>query len=241
MNSLEATADYIGQIKREFESELPQDFPDVPKHILTCLNGLEDSSAELTQLLVASRKKLCKLFEPKIMTFLGGLLATNTKRPVVHYELTEQMFTMNEANDPFAHHFVVCMRDLLGSFQGTLSTTNYSRLVEMTGAMTAEILETKWFQARHVRFNQLGALQFDKDLRVLTSFFSEHCDCREVFAVLTQIAVVLNVDAPDDVLDSFGRKSRGVDWKLSAARVKEVLSRRVEFTDSAINQLNLAL
>lgn len=240
MNSLEATADYIVQIKREFEDELPQDFPDVPKHILTCLSGLEDSSTELNQLLVASRKKLCKIFEPKITTFLGGLLTANSKRPAVQYELTEQMFTFNEANDPFAHHFVVCMRELLGSFKGTLSVTNYSRLVEMAAVCTTEIIE-KWFASRYVRFNQLGALQFDKDIRVLSSFFGESCDCREVFAVLTQTAAVLSVDSPDDVLDSFGRKSRGVEWKLSAARVKEVLARRVEFADAAINKLNLSL
>lgn len=240
MNSLETTAEYIAQLKREFENELPQDFPDVPRHILTCLSGLEDSSAELTQLLVASRKKLCKVFEPKIISALGGLLTANSKRPAVHYELSEQMFTFNEANDPFAHHFVSCMRALLGPFHSTLSAANYSSLVETVAKCTTEIIE-KWFSARNVRFNQLGALQFDKDVRVLSAFFGEHCECRETFAALNQIASVLNVDAPDDVLDFFGRKARGVEWQLSAARVKEVLSRRVEFADAVINKLNLSL
>ncbi|GAB9462643.1 Conserved oligomeric golgi complex subunit [Globisporangium polare] len=240
MNSLETTTEYIAQLKREFENELPQDFPDVPKHILTCLSGLEDSSAELTQLLVASRKKLCKLFEPKVISALGGLLTANSKRPAVHYELSEQMFTFNEANDPFAHHFVSCMRALLSPFRATLSAANYSSLVEIVAKCTTEIIE-KWFSARNARFNQLGALQFDKDVRVLSAFFGEHCECREIFATLNQIASVLNVDAPDDVLDFFGRKARGVEWQLSAARVKEVLSRRIEFADAVINKLNLSL
>lgn len=240
MNSLETTAEYIAQIKREFERELPQAFPDVPKHIVTCLGGLEDSSTELGQLLVAARKKLCKLFEPKIVSFLGALLTTTSKRPPVQYELTEHMYTFNEANDPFAHHFVACMRELLGPFRSTLSSRNYSSVVEVSARCTAEILE-KWFSARSPRFNQLGALQFDKDVRVLSAFFSESCECREIFAALTQIASVLNVDAPDDVLDFFGRKARGVEWKLSAARTKEVLSRRVEFAETAINALNLNL
>ncbi|TYZ62548.1 hypothetical protein PybrP1_009668 [[Pythium] brassicae (nom. inval.)] len=242
MNSLETTAEYIAQIKREFERELPQAFPDVPKHVVTCLGGLEDAAAELGQLLVASRKKLCKLLEPKIVAALGGLLAPTSKRPPVVFELTEQMFTFNEANDPFAHHFVACMRALLGPFRETLSSSNFSRLVELAARTTADVLET-WFvsQPRPARFNQLGALQFDKDVRVLSAFFSESCDCREVFAPLAQTAAVLTVDAPDDVLDLVGRKARGVDWKLSPARVKEALSRRVEFADAAINQLNLNL
>lgn len=246
MNSLEATATYIAQLKREFERELPQAFPDVPKHVVTCLSGLEDAAAELGQLLAACRKKLCKLLEPKVVAALSGLLAPTSsalsKRPPVHFELTEQMFTFNEANDPFAHHFVACMRALLRPFRGTLSAINFSRLTELTAQCTTEVLE-KWVfaSARPARFNQLGALQFDKDVRVLSAFFSESCDCHEVFAVLAQTARVLTVDAPDDVLDLVGRKMRGVDWKLSPARVKEVLARRVEFTGAAIHQLNLDL
>lgn len=237
MNCLEATTEYIAQIKSQFESELPEAFPEVPPHILTCLNGLEDSSAELGQLLLAARKKLCKILEPKITSYLGPLLMPTSKR-TVQYELTEQMFTVNEANDPFAKLFVACMRELLGAFKRTLSSNNYEQLAEITAHCSAELLE-KWFHSRHVRFNQLGALQFDKDLRVISAFFGEACDCHAVFAPLMQIATVLNVDEPEDVLEVFGRKSRGIEWKLSAARVKEILSRRVEFADAAINKLTL--
>lgn len=237
MNSLEATTEYIAQIKSQFESELPDAFPEVPPHILTCLSGLEDSSIELGQLLLAARKKLCKILEPKIMSYLGPLLMPTSKR-AVQYELTDQMFTANEANDPFAKLFVACMGELLGAFKRTLSGSNYEQLAEITARCSAELLE-KWFHSRHVRFNQLGALQFDKDLRTISAFFGEACECHAVFAPLMQIATVLNVDEPEDVLEVFGRRSRGVEWKLSAARVKEILSRRVEFADAAINKLNL--
>jgi len=153
--------------------------------------------------------------------------------------LTEQQFTFNEANDPFAQVFVAGMRALLGSFRATLSPSNYHELAELAARTTAALIE-KWFDSRGSRFNQLGALQFDKDLRVLGGFFNEACDARDAFAVLTQMASVLSVDALEDVPDVFGRTSRGVAWKLSAARVKEILSRRVEFADAAINKLVLS-
>ena len=93
------------------------------------------------------------------------------------------------------------------------------------------------------KLNQLGALQFDKDVRVISTFFSAEGGAsdkvREAFAALTQLAEVLNVDTPQDVLDVYGHRRRGVAWTLSAARVKEVLSRRVDFTEAAINQLVL--
>ncbi|RLN71316.1 hypothetical protein BBJ28_00014917 [Nothophytophthora sp. Chile5] len=270
LNSLEATSGYIAQLKGEFEHELPEAFPEVPQHILTCLNGLEDAAAELKQLLLASRKKLLKLLEPKIANFLTGLLASSSstslsassaasalaasatalsssssaasRRGGVQYELTEAMFTFNEANDPFAHAFVRGLRALLGSFRGGLSRSNYHALVQGVAQCSATQLET-WFLSRATRVNQLGALQFDKDVRVLSAFFGGEGgagdETREAFAALSQIAEVLNLDAPKDVLDVYGRRRRGVTWKLPAARVKEVLSRRVEFADAAINKLVL--
>jgi hypothetical protein len=265
LNSLEVTPGYIAQLKGEFEHELPEAFPEVPQHILTCLNTLEDASAELKQLLLASRKKLLKLLEPNIASYLNNLLspssasaaaaalaasatalsssgASSSKRNGVQYELTEAMFTFNEANDPFAHAFVRGLRSLLSAFRGNLSRSNYGAIVQGIAQYSATQLES-WFLSRATRVNQLGALQFDKDVRVISAFLASEGgagdEVREAFAALTQLSEVLNVDTPQDVLDVYGRRRRGVAWTLPAARVKEVLSRRVEFADAAINKLVL--
>ncbi|KAG3114696.1 hypothetical protein PI124_g6481 [Phytophthora idaei] len=265
LNSLEVTSGYIAQLKGEFEHELPEAFPEVPQHIMTCLNALEDASAELKQLLLASRKKLLKLMEPKIASFLNSLLSSSSassaasalaasatalssagssssRRNPVQYELTEAMFTFNEANDPFAHAFVRGLRSLLAAFRGNLSHSNYRAVVQGVALYSATQLES-WFLSKATRVNQLGALQFDKDVRVISTFLSGEGgageEVREAFATLTQLSEVLNVDTPQDVLDVYGRRRRGVAWTLPAARVKEVLSRRVEFADASINKLVL--
>ncbi|CAI5741408.1 unnamed protein product [Hyaloperonospora brassicae] len=262
LNSLEVTSGYIAQLKSEFQHELPEAFPEVPQHIMTCLNALEDASAELRQLLEASRKKLLKLLEPKIASFLNSLLSPSLsavsaasalaasatalssahRRNGVQYELTEATFTFNEANDPFAHVFVRGLHSLLSCFRESLSRSNYRAVVQGVAQYTATQLEA-WFVSRVARVNQLGALQFDKDVRVISTFFSgeggANDEVRETFAALTQLSEVLNVDSPHDVLDVYGRRHRGVAWKLPADRVKEILSRRVEFVDADINQLVL--
>ncbi|KAL7680460.1 putative oligomeric Golgi complex, subunit 4 protein [Plasmopara halstedii] len=263
LNSLEITFGYIAQLKGEFEHELPEAFPEVPQHILTCLNALEDASVELKQLLMASRKKLLKLLEPKIANNLNTLLsspssassvlnasatslsssgALSSKRNAEHYELSEAMFTFNEANDPFAHEFVRGLRSLLGSFRGSFSHSNYRAVVQGIALYSATQLES-WFLSRATRVNQLGALQFDKDVRVISTFLSSESgaeeEVRKAFSTLIQLAEVLNVDTPQDVLDIYGRQHRGVVWTLSAAQVKEILSRRVEFPDALINNLVL--
>eukprot|EP00644_Phytophthora_capsici_P000199 jgi/Phyca11/503634/fgenesh2_kg.PHYCAscaffold_4_\ len=266
LNSLEVTSGYIAQLKGEFEHELPEAFPEVPSHIMTCLNALEDAAAELKQLLLASRKKLLKLLEPKISSYLNNLLSSSTssssaasalaasatalsssgssssRRNPVQYELTEAMFTFNEANDPFAHAFARGLRSLLSGFRGNLSRSNYRAIVQGVALCSATLLES-WFLSKAPRVNQLGALQFDKDVRVIATFLSGEGgadeEVREAFATLTQLSEVLNVDTPQDVLDVYGRRRRGVAWTLPAARVKEVLSRRVEFADASINKLVL--
>lgn len=264
LNSLEVTSGYIAQLKGEFERELPEAFPEVPQHIMTCLNALEDASAELKQLLLASRKKLLKLLEPKIATYLNSLLsssassaasalaasatalssagASSSRRNPVQYELTEAMFTFNEANDPFAHAFVRGLRSLLTAFRGNLSRSNYRAIVQGVALYSATQLES-WFLSKATRVNQLGALQFDKDVRVISTYLSGEGgageEVREAFATLTQLSEVLNADSPQDVLNVYGRRRRGVAWSLPAARVKEILSRRVEFADASINKLVL--
>ncbi|KAL3673301.1 hypothetical protein V7S43_001018 [Phytophthora oleae] len=266
LNSLEVTSGYIAQLKGEFEHELPEAFPEVPSHIMTCLNALEDASAELKQLLLASRKKLLKLLEPKISSYLNSLLSPSTstssaasalaasatalsssgssssRRNPVQYELTEVMFTFNEANDPFAHAFARGLGSLLSGFRGNLSRSNYRAIVQGVALCSATLLES-WFLSKASRVSQLGALQFDKDVRVISTFLSGEGgadeEVREAFATLTQVSEVLNVDTPQDVLDVYGRRRRGVAWTLPAARVKEVLSRRVEFADASINKLVL--
>jgi conserved oligomeric Golgi complex subunit 4 len=241
MNSLEATGDYIAQLKAEIERELREDFDAVPSHLQSCLGALDDAAAELAQLLVAARKKLCQVLEPKLHASLAPLLAPTAKKAVT-YELTDQMYTFNEANDPFAHAFVVALRDVLAAFRPRLSPPNYASLVDALAGATAEALE-RWLQSRGARFTALGALQWDKDLRVVSALFSSESGrdaARARFAVLTQMAAVLSVDAPADVADVFGRRSRGgVAWKLSAAQTKELLARRVEFSAAAISQLVL--
>ncbi|RLN51409.1 hypothetical protein BBJ29_000642 [Phytophthora kernoviae] len=175
-------------------------------------------------------------------TALSSSGSASSRRSAVQFELTEAMFTFNEANDPFAHAFVGGLRSLLGFFRGSLSRSNYRAIVQGVAVCSATQLES-WFLSRATRVNQLGALQFDKDVRVLSTFLSGEGgagdEVREAFGSLTQISEVLNVDTPEDVMYIFGRRRRGVAWTLPAARVKEVLSRRVEFGDSAINKLVL--
>ena len=91
------------------------------------------------------------------------------------------------------------------------------------------------------KFNQLGGLQFDKDLRVLMTYFSNNTQrtVRGEFARLTQMASLLNLEKVSEVLEYWGDKSGHMTWRLTPAEVRKVLSRRIDFRPEDIASLQL--
>jgi hypothetical protein len=92
---------------------------------------------------------------------------------------------------------------------------------------------------RRKKFNQLGSLQFDADVRSLVSFFVDRSSrkVRGRFARLLQIAQVLNVDHPAEIVEYWTGK--GASWELTADEVRSVLSLRADFASGEIARLRL--
>ncbi|KAJ3199662.1 Golgi transport complex subunit 4, partial [Dinochytrium kinnereticum] len=86
------------------------------------------------------------------------------------------------------------------------------------------------------KFNQLGGLRFDKDVRALTSYLVSltKWSMRERFARLSQISILLNLERLEEVHEMWGVKAGGVQWRLTAGEVK-----RVDFKQEEVNALQL--
>ena len=87
------------------------------------------------------------------------------------------------------------------------------------------------------QFDQLGALQLDRELRALAKRLSElsNRSARESLARLKDITALLNVEAESEVC---GLWEEG-GWRLSAAEAMHILSLRVEFRKDVLANLNL--
>ena len=103
---------------------------------------------------------------------------------------------------------------------------------------------------RRKRFNQLGGIQFDADVRSLAAFFIARASrrIRERFTRLLQIAQLLNLESPAEVLEYWGPGAAvisgpagggGVQWELSAEEVRAVLGLRVDFSAAEVARLRL--
>lgn len=108
------------------------------------------------------------------------------------------------------------------------------------------------------KFNQLGALQFDKSLRSIVTYFSSVISAgnsidsaafgaptsaiRDKFIRLNQISSLLNSEQVRDVQDLWptdGGLGAGIKWRLGQAEVRKILVLRVDFGQSEVNALKL--
>ena len=90
-------------------------------------------------------------------------------------------------------------------------------------------------------FNQLGGLQFDRDIRLVITHLSEmsQSSVREKFARLTQMATILCFESVEEMLDYWGDEGENINWRLSPAEIKSILKLRNDFNEANISALLL--
>lgn len=90
------------------------------------------------------------------------------------------------------------------------------------------------------RFNQLGGLQLDRDVRTLVSSLADVTarSVRDKFARLSQIATILSLETVAEMKEFWGADA-AISWRLTETEVREVLSQRFDFDQAEIALLSL--
>ena len=92
------------------------------------------------------------------------------------YMLSESEYAENETKDPWVHHLVASINSVVVWLNPLLVTTSFENLVQIIVDNIVSRLEAAVLTKR---FNQLGGLQLDKDVRSLVSSFNsplKECD-----------------------------------------------------------------
>lgn len=91
------------------------------------------------------------------------------------------------------------------------------------------------------KFNQLGGLQLDRDVRALVSTLSDVTprSVRDKFARLSQIATILSLETVAEMKEFWCAADAAVTWRLTETEVREVLSQRFDFDQGEIALLSL--
>lgn len=148
---------------------------------------------------------------------------------------------------------VVEQKVLHPSVEKRLTEPNWDALVRLVAEWVAVIVETNVFLPDRSnnressgltgkRFNALGGLQADRDVRSLGAYFADKCrgsSVRDVFARLSQIAMLVNLESANEIYDVWGGNAGGMTWRLAPSEVRMALKLRVDWSEESINELRL--
>jgi len=154
------------------------------------------------------------------------------------YELSESEYASYEAEDPWVSSMLSTMESHLQWVQDLLTSHNYEALVHALLGLVAKKMEDVVLSKK---FNQLGGLLLDRDVRNIVNYTSSFTQrtVRDKFARLTQVATLLNLESPGEVLDYWGENSASMMWRLAPSEVKRVLKLRQDFMEEDVDELHL--
>ena len=151
------------------------------------------------------------------------------------YTLTPQEYGLLEAGDTAFAQFGAGIVGVATSLSTVLRPSLYDLLVNRLVGYAAEKTEALVFQRK---FNKLGALQLDVDIRALQQRLTPlaRTAVRERWTRLTQMALFLGADS---VEDAGAMWNAGTTWRLAPAEMKRILALRADFDPSAVKRLAL--
>ena len=212
--------------------------PPTIQKLRSCLSDVSAVAKRFNVLLSECIELQCRQYIiPRLRSMVENVIAA---RPT--YVLTQEEYSMLDAGDtPFAQ-FGALIPQIASEVEQQLSPSNFEAVLMRAVSYAVEKLELLIFQRR---FNQLGALQLDSDIRAFQLHLSSlsRRTVREKCTRLTQIALFLCVEQPSEAAQLWssgagtGGGGTGGTWRLAPAEVKRVLSLRVDFRPDQLRQL----
>lgn len=198
LNNAESGLEYITRLQSSIGSELSSlqsssclSSKQTDK-ISSCMTGLPAVQASLRATLDSGLAALrSSVVKPRVKPWVDGFC-------LVTHNLTDEMFSDFAANDPWVQQTILNIDMLLKSFKLSLTQTNFDSFVNIVASEVTLQLEKA---VTKTSFNRLGGLQFDKEVRGLSSFLASvtSWSIRDKFSRLQQMAAILNIETPREI------------------------------------------
>ncbi|EIN07598.1 COG4-domain-containing protein [Punctularia strigosozonata HHB-11173 SS5] len=191
---------FIDQEADDVRSTISQFSSLVPKFRATLRAGVEQLFNQLVR--------------PKLRTFLADVYKDVT------YVLDEESYAAAEYQEVVKKRFIKNLDLIITTYKEMFTENNFGVFF----VLLLDILIRPWEkQITMFRYNELGAIRLDRDLRAVLSWMSGQtvsADVREKFTRLQQISILLNLDNDEDVEDFYN--GSGIQWKLSAEEAQAI-------------------
>ncbi|KAF9917094.1 Golgi transport complex subunit 4 [Lobosporangium transversale] len=235
LNNISVSIEYLERLTVEIEQESLSTIASLSENALAkakaVLSGLTASSSKFKKIL---NQGIEELFERTLRPRLRPLLLDSYRE--IKYVVTDEEYAEQEALNSFVHRFMSGFDALIEPFKFALTEDNYNQVIVNAVIILTKTWEKIIFQKK---FNKMGAIRFDKDLRAvgfylvsLTTF-----PVREKLTRLNQMAMLLDLEALEDLYEIWGSNSETITWRLTDAEVRRVLSSRIDFQPEDIARL----
>jgi hypothetical protein len=129
---------------------------------------------------------------------------------------------------------------ILHKYRGTpaLSDKNLKTFMSCIISFISTTLEAHLMRKE---FSQIGALLFDKEIRLLVTHVSSLYDtddgetAKDKFANLLLISTLLNLDSPHDIANVWGSDTKR--WKMKPSKARDILLLRSDTNDEVVNEI----
>lgn len=248
LNNTAVSAEYATRLRANVEKAIqvsPKLSPDDRSLLSAPISQITESARSLTLAAEHGVSRLSAVLLGRITTSIDDAL----KRAM--YVVTEAEYSLNsEATPAFSREIANELESkvLSSSLEKRLTENNWDGLVRLVAEWYASKVETTIFLPPPTsmympkKFNAYGCLRADRDVRAISSYFSEksrRSTVRDVFGRLSQLAMVVNLERPAEIYDIWGPNAGGMTWRLSASEVRRTLLLRSDFNQEAVRSLKL--
>ncbi|CAG8628414.1 3762_t:CDS:10 [Funneliformis mosseae] len=236
LNNLDVSCDYMQRLTSELvmiPSIMEEDYEKIQKSF-TWLNNT--TTNKFKQLLHSGLEQLfTQMVKPRIRPILQEAYKD------IKYVLDEDEYHEQDANDNFTKRFVAGFDNLVKIYQITFTSNNYNQIMMHILESVTNMWEKTVFGTK---FNQYGALRFDKDLRSVSNYFSVKMQwpIRDKFTRLNQISTLLNLESLSEIHDYWGSATKAtspITWRLTVNEAKKIVGLRIDFNAEEVSALKL--
>ncbi|KAL7411046.1 COG4 transport protein-domain-containing protein [Mrakia frigida] len=222
-NDLDVSAEHVERLVQEVlgSDAVTQSFLDEEVDAARdAIKSLESLAGKCRTILKTGTDQLFnQLVRPRLRPFLDDCYKGVT------YTLDEEAYAEAEFQDIVRKRFVRGWDALVEGYRASFTDTNYNVFF----ATSVEVLVRPWEKMIFgMKFTELGALRFDRDLRSIANFLSSQTafgGSREKFIRLQQISTVLNLGSDEDAKEFWGQS--GIPWRLSRSEYDSVAALRI--------------
>ncbi|KAG6850470.1 hypothetical protein H0H93_012891 [Arthromyces matolae] len=236
LNDLDTSSLHMESLMRDLlgTQAISQYFPEDKEPLL---NGYITTFASLSMkirsaLRLGIEQMFNQLMRPKLRSFIPDVYRD------VSYILDEDTYAAAEHHDLVRKRFIKSWEGFVDGFKEPFTENNY----RLFFGLVLDVVLRPWEKyVSTLKFTELGAIRFDRDLRSIMTFLASQTafgDAREKFIRLQQMSTLLNLDNVCEILTSSAGttnslavqeedvdefyNSSGITWKLSSSEARGI-------------------